>query len=98
MAKAADRRVGSGHLLQLSSTAGFHQVKIGRAKRADFSFFPLQSLFLMLHSSPQGPSFEHLDVTFCIMTYSKVRQMMLDPVLLMGKQEVKKNLEVHGLT
>lgn len=51
----------------------------------------------MLHSSPQGPSFEHLDVTFCIMTYSKMRQMMLDPVLLMGKQ-IKKNLEVHGLT
>lgn len=51
----------------------------------------------MLHLSPQGPSFEHLDVTFCIMTYSKMRQMMLDPVLLMGKQ-IKKNLEVHGLT
>lgn len=77
MAKAADRRAGPGHLRQLPAAAGCHRVEVRKVRRTDFSFSPSWSLFPMLCLSPQGPLFEHLPVTCCIITYSKMKLELL---------------------
>lgn len=77
MAKAADRRAGPGHLRQLPAAAGCHRVEVRKLRRTEFSFSPSWSLFPMLCLSPQGPLFEHLPVTCCIITYSKMKLELL---------------------
>lgn len=74
MAKAADRRAGPGHLLQLPATADCHRVEVRKVKRTEISFSPSWSPFPMLCLSPQGPLFEYLPATHWFITDSKMKQ------------------------